>query len=116
MFFWITRGFNQDFTQDFNHILRTFNIRCLSILTCIVPGVFFFILIDSAYYGHITENEWNLIITPINFIKYNINPSNLAKHGYHFHGIHTLINIPILFNILTLLFLIHLQLPAFIKM
>lgn len=112
IFYWLSRGFSKN---DI-HFLRTFNIRFLVLFLCVLPGIFLFILIDSFYFEHITDNEADLVITPLNFIKYNINPSNLAEHGIHFRVTHAIINIPLLFNVLTLLFLGHLQLNSLVKM
>lgn len=112
LFYWISRGF----TKNFNNFVSIFNIRFLLLVLCATPGVFIFILIDSYYFGHITELDYNLVITPLNFIKYNINPSNLAQHGIHFRLTHAIINIPLLFNVLTLLFLGQLHLNSLIKM
>jgi len=112
MFYWFSRGFS----KNYNHFVRIFNLRFLVLLLCVLPGVFLFILIDSFYFEHITKDKANFVITPLNFIKYNINQSNLAKHGIHFRITHAFVNTPLLFNILTLLFLGSLQLNSMIKM
>lgn len=112
IFYWLSRGFSKNYQNS----VRIFNIRFMVLFLCVLPGVFLFILIDSFYFGHITENEANFVVTPLNFIKYNLKPSNLAEHGIHFRTTHTIINIPLLFNILTLLFLGRLQLNSLCKM
>lgn len=112
IFYWLSRGFSKNYKNS----VRIFNIRFIVLFLCVLPGVFLFILIDSLYFGHITENEANFAITPLNFIKYNLKPSNLAEHGIHFRMTHTIINIPLLFNILMLLFLGRLQLNSLCKM
>jgi len=112
VFYWVSRGFSKN---DY-HFVRVFNIRFIVLFLCTLPGIFVLILIDSFYFEHITENKANLVITPLNFIKYNINPSNLAEHGIHFRLTHAIINIPLLFNVLTLLFLGRLQFNSLIKM
>lgn len=112
IFYWMTRGFS----KTYNHFIKVFNIRFIILLLCIMPAVFLFILIDSFYFENITENEANLVIIPLNFIKYNFNYSNLAEHGIHFRGTHAIINSPLLFNVLTILFLGRLQLNSLIKM
>jgi len=112
IFFWISRGFSKN---NYNFV-RIFNTTITALLSCILPGIFLLILIDSYYFEHITADEANLVITPLNFIKYNLNPSNLAKHGIHFRLTHAILNMPLLFNILTFLFLGRLQLKTFIHM
>lgn len=112
IFYWLSRGFS----KNYKHSVRIFNIRFIVLFLCVLPGVFLFILIDSFYFGYITENEANFVLTPLNFIKYNFKSSNLAEHGIHFRMTHTIINIPLLFNILMLLFLGRLQLNSLYKM
>lgn len=112
IFYWITRGFS----KNYNHFVKIFNIRFIILLFCIMPGVFLFILIDSFYFENITEDEAKFVITPLNFIKYNLKSSNLAEHGIHFRGTHAIINSLLLFNVLTLLFLGRLQLNSLFKM
>ena len=38
----------------------------------------------------------NLVLTPLNFLMYNTDPSNLAKHGLHPRSLHFFINLPLL--------------------
>lgn len=40
-----------------------------------------------------------IVVTPYNFIIYNTNPSNLAKHGLHNYYHHILINVPFVFGL-----------------
>lgn len=112
IFYWISRGFS----NSYNHFVRVFNTRFMVLFVCALPGVFLLILVDSIYFEYITDSKVKWVITPLNFIKYNLKPSNLAEHGIHFRGTHALINTPILFNVLTFLFLGCLQLNSFAKM
>ena len=53
---------------------------------------------------------WNTVthsvaITPFNFILYNIQGINLAKHGLHPFYLHIIVNMPLLYGILYLLFM-----------
>jgi len=112
IFYWVSRGFS----KNDDRFIKIFNIRFIILFLCTLPGIFTFILIDSFYFEHITENKASLVITPLNFIKYNIKPSNLAEHGIHFRITHAIINMPLLFNVLALLFLGRLQFNSFIKM
>ncbi|KAH7883031.1 glycosyltransferase family 22 protein [Phlebopus sp. FC_14] len=52
-----------------------------------------FILADT-YYFH--SDLCNLVITPYNFLKYNLVANNLADHGLHPRWLHALVNLPIL--------------------
>jgi phosphatidylinositol glycan class Z len=112
IFYWISRGFS----KNYNQFLRIFNLRFLVIFLSIIPGMFVFIMVDSFYFEHVTDNELNLVVTPLNFIKYNLNSSNLAEHGIHFRGTHSIINVPLLFNVMALLFVKRLQLINLMKM
>ena len=78
------------------------------------------IICDSLYYGSLAPRNLigiyrklmvykemqkflkSLTITPLNFILYNINPSNLSKHGLHPRIVHFVVNTPMLFGILSL--------------
>lgn len=55
---------------------------------------------DKSY--NLIKTEW--VLTPINFIMYNTNVENLSKYGLHAPYFHLLINGPVYFNILMLLF------------
>lgn len=48
------------------------------------------------------KDKW--ILTPYNFFVYNTNSDNLAKYGLHVPYMHTLVNGPVYFNILCLMF------------
>lgn len=63
-----------------------------------------FTLIDTFYYNKIHFNNLqqlchNLIITPLNFISYNTNKSNLDSHGLHPRWLHIFVNVPLLFSV-----------------
>ena len=80
-----------------------------------------FILCDSFYYGSLTTQVlWNAIfatkfnfdsivnilekltVTPQNFLIYNLNQSNLSKHGLHPWYVHIVVNAQLLFGFLSL--------------
>ncbi|XP_028397653.1 GPI mannosyltransferase 4-like isoform X2 [Dendronephthya gigantea] len=67
-----------------------------------------FILLDSWYFGYLQEG--NLVVTPMNFIKYNAFHSH--AHGYHPFFTHFLVNIPLLFG--PMAFLLYLELGTLI--
>lgn len=48
------------------------------------------IYLDTLLYG--SHDEW--VITPLNFIRYNLNNDNVATHGVHSRLTHLLVNIP----------------------
>ncbi|KAM4042430.1 GPI mannosyltransferase 4 isoform 2-T2 [Anomaloglossus baeobatrachus] len=89
----------------------------LAILKTVPSAVLFsvlFIAADTIYYkGHwplsmngkegiIEQLTKNTILTPINFLKYNINPENLARHGVHPRITHMAVNGFMLFGLLHL--------------
>ncbi|KAK6635054.1 hypothetical protein RUM44_000303 [Polyplax serrata] len=103
LFYWFQRGLTVRST-----FLKDFHVRLLIFVIYCIPVVCFYIYFDSAYYGYITWGEIlnmkissdNFVVTPLNFIKYNLDSSNLSKHGLHPRFLHFLVNIPLLFNIL----------------
>ena len=103
VFFWLTRGLGSK-TVRFSE----FNLRIGFLMLSAVPALFIFVFVDSLYYGYLSWEEIytldigmdNFVVTPLNFIKYNINPENTGKHGLHSNYLHILVNIPLLYNIL----------------
>ncbi|XP_023241095.1 GPI mannosyltransferase 4-like, partial [Centruroides sculpturatus] len=89
--------------------------RLLTVIPTFVIVCFLLTLIDTIYYSktsishlfnHLKDIFYlfqNLIFTPINFIHYNLDNSNLAIHGIHPRFLHLLINVPLLFGILGLM-------------
>ncbi|VVD05727.1 unnamed protein product [Leptidea sinapis] len=103
IFFWLHRGLG---TQVVGFV--DFHIRIFILKICAIPMLLLLIIIDSGYYGYITmadieslEISWNnWIVTPLNFLRYNADPSNLTKHGLHPRWLHIAVNVPLLFNVL----------------
>lgn len=103
IFHWMIRGFGSK-TVTF----ADFNLRMLYFIVSGLPALAVIILIDSFYYGYLSLAQIyifdvgidNFLVTPVNFIRYNINPDNTASHGEHPKWLHMLVNIPLLFNVL----------------
>lgn len=103
VFFWLDRNIGCKSITALH-----FHLRIITYVICLVPSIALVILIDSFYYGYISWGEigmWDVsidsfVFTPWNFIKYNINPRNLAAHGLHSRYLHVFVNIPLLFNVL----------------
>uniref|UniRef100_T1HXP4 Mannosyltransferase n=3 Tax=Rhodnius TaxID=13248 RepID=T1HXP4_RHOPR len=104
VFFWLHRGLGSRFIG-----LNDFNMRMIAFCVCSLPVLLVLIVVDSVYYGQLTVQEImhknislmrDLAMTPYNFIKYNVNSSNLVEHGLHPRFTHTFINIPLLYNVL----------------
>ena len=80
-----------------------------------VPVSAVLIICDSVYFGNLDINYLNLFdvgdavsilrrnltVTPLNFVWYNVQPGNLAEHGIHPRFTHWVVNMPLLFNVLT---------------
>lgn len=103
IFFWFHRGLGSKsvgFTQ--------FHYRMLLFLFCSAVTVVLFIVIDSMYFGYLTMAEImkmdismkNFVVTPLNFIRYNMDVKKLSEHGLHPRSLHLLVNIPLLYNVL----------------
>jgi phosphatidylinositol glycan class Z len=103
VFFWLLRGMGSRSVSFVD-----FNLRMLVFIISGIPSLLFIIFVDSLYYGFITAAEiyqlevglHNFVVTPLNFVRYNIDPENTANHGVHPKYLHVLVNIPLLFNIL----------------
>jgi len=103
IFFWLQRGLG---SKSVNFM--DFHIRIFIFILYGLPAALFFILADSFYYGYLTIGEIgqlevginNFVVTPVNFLRYNINTKNLETHGLHPRFLHFLVNVPLLFNIL----------------
>lgn len=103
IFFWLHRGLgckSVRFTQ--------FHYRMFLFLICAAATVAFHIIVDSFYFGYLSWAEImtmdisinNFVVTPLNFIRYNMDVKKLAQHGLHPRTLHLLINIPLLYNVL----------------
>lgn len=114
VFFWLQRGLNSRSVG-----FKDFHIRMFVFILCGLPAAIFFILVDSFYFGYLTMAEIghleiginNFVVTPVNFLKYNVNTKNLESHGLHPRFLHFLVNIPLLFNVLGIIGLL-----TFVKM
>lgn len=103
VFFWILRGMG---SRSITFV--DFNFRILFLALAAVPALLFFTLVDSLYYNYLTLPEIerlelsmnNIVFTPLNFLKYNLDPKNTAQHGEHPWFLHVLVNVPLLFNVL----------------
>lgn len=51
-----------------------------------------------------SELKIKWVLTPYNFIVFNTNSNNLSKFGLHMPYVHTLVNMPLAFNVLCLMF------------
>lgn len=103
VFFWMLRGLGTK-VVSFVH----FNIRFGSLVVSGIPVFLLFVLIDSLYYGYLTSSEIEFLdvnityftVTPLNFVRYNLNSTNTAAHGVHPWYLHLLVNVPMLYNVL----------------
>ncbi|XP_039449809.1 GPI mannosyltransferase 4 [Culex pipiens pallens] len=103
VFHWLLRGLGTKKAS-----LKDFNIRIFTFVLSGIPALLLFILGDSFYYGYLTMPEIehldvtinNFVVTPLNFVRYNINPNNTGAHGTHPFYLHLAINVPLLYNVL----------------
>ena len=95
MFFWMQRGM---FLRKVG--LSDFHDRMSSLLPTFIIMAILIVISDTLFY-----RGWsltNVVMTPLNFIAYNMDHSNLASHGLHPWYLHSAVNIPMLFNVLGL--------------
>lgn len=103
VFFWLLRGMGTKSVR-----FADFNMRISLFVVSAIPALVLFIGIDSLYYSYLSLSEIigfdlsinNFVVTPLNFIKYNINPQNTGQHGVHPKYVHILVNVPMLYNVL----------------
>ncbi|XP_077291612.1 phosphatidylinositol glycan anchor biosynthesis class Z [Arctopsyche grandis] len=103
IFLWLMRGLGSKYIG-----FKDFHTRLFVFVMCCLPSLFFMIIADSSFYGYLTISDIesnavtinNFVVTPVNFLRYNIFAENLAEHGLHPRWLHVLVNVPILFNIL----------------
>lgn len=58
-----------------------------------------FITMDSWYFSSLSRSS-SLVLTPLNFLYYNLDPQNLARHGTHARLTHLAVNGFLLFGVL----------------
>ncbi|XP_064477974.1 GPI mannosyltransferase 4-like [Ornithodoros turicata] len=84
--------------------------RLLALLPTCICFTIAFILADTLYYRPESfakifvsplsiKLPTDVVITPLNFILYNLNSSNLESHGVHPRWLHIIVNVPALFNV-----------------
>lgn len=103
VFFWLLRGLG---TRSSTFV--EFNVRFAMLQLCALPVVLVLIGCDSMYYGHLSMADVqnaavgmeNFVVTPLNFLRYNLNAANTAAHGMHAWWLHGVVNVPLLFNVL----------------
>ncbi|XP_040858504.1 GPI mannosyltransferase 4 [Ochotona curzoniae] len=86
-----------------SHGARKFSFKSLTQeALLLLPGVALtavvFITFDSWYFHHSSSSM--LVLTPLNFLHYNLDPQNLAKHGTHARLTHLAVNSFLLFGVL----------------
>ncbi|XP_068715770.1 GPI mannosyltransferase 4-like [Montipora foliosa] len=80
-----------------------FVLKQCSILACGgVAPIIILTLVDSYYFGYFQQGQ--VVLTPLNFILYNLDTSALRKHGLHSRVTHFAINLPLLFGPIALCF------------
>jgi len=100
----------------FSDGIHGFMIKTANSMLTALPVSLILIICDSIYFGYLDINKLNVAdlsnvmkilmqnstVTPVNFLLYNIQSDNLAHHGIHPRYTHFAINLPLLFNILSL--------------
>lgn len=103
IFFWMQRGMFlkkvglTEFHHRMSSLIPTFAFTCAILVFC-----------DTFFYYNRSSTIWDLklskdvVVTPLNFLAYNMDRSNLASHGLHPWYLHSAVNVPLLFNVLGL--------------
>lgn len=109
IFFWLQRGLGSKVVG-----FKDFHYRIFALIMCGIPTLLLLIIVDSLYYGYLTSAEVeslkisldNWVVTPLNFLRYNLDHRNLAEHGLHPWWLHFAVNVPLLFNVLGIMAMI----------
>ncbi|XP_061490544.1 GPI mannosyltransferase 4 [Rhineura floridana] len=98
--------------------IQTISSRILSLVPSVAFTAVIFIVVDSWYFTSalselslqniyvespvniLTRLRQSVVVTPFNFLTYNLNPDNLAQHGAHPHLTHLAVNGVLLFGVL----------------
>lgn len=105
VFCWLLRGMGTRTTT-----FVQFNVRFIVLQLCALPALLLLVCVDSLYYGHLSLAEVqsgavtidNFVVTPLNFLRYNLNAENTGAHGVHAWWLHAAVHVPLLFNVLGL--------------
>lgn len=97
--------------------IQSFFIRGFSLAPSFIITSIILSLTDTLYFSDlnindiielISKNHWEqlfktIVLTPLNFAKYNLRTSNLEKHGLHPPYFHLLVSIPFNFSLMGIL-------------
>ncbi|XP_062438382.1 GPI mannosyltransferase 4 isoform X2 [Rhea pennata] len=95
-----------------NHFLKLVPCACFTAISFITADTLYFTStgLDSLFsvkknslFDIIAQLNQKIIVTPLNFLHYNLNPHNLAQHGSHPRVTHFMVNGIMLFGILHIL-------------
>ncbi|NXA16277.1 PIGZ mannosyltransferase, partial [Sapayoa aenigma] len=95
-----------------NHFLKLILCACFTAIVFITADTFYFtsVSLDNLYsinkgslFDVIAQLHEKMVVTPFNFLSYNLNPNNLALHGCHPRVTHFTVNGIMLFGILHIL-------------
>ncbi|CAB3377230.1 Hypothetical predicted protein [Cloeon dipterum] len=102
LFSWLHRGMGSRAVDWLHFHLRVASLCFFGAISALV-----LVLIDSFYYGYLTMAELstsqisigtNFVVTPLNFLLYNSQTSNLENHGLHPRWLHVVVNAPLMFG------------------
>ncbi|NXP73224.1 PIGZ mannosyltransferase, partial [Ramphastos sulfuratus] len=95
-----------------NHFLKLVLCACFTAIVFIMADTFYFTSMDldnlysikkGSLFNVLGQLNEKIIVTPFNFLRYNLNPHNLALHGSHPRVTHFAVNGVMLFGILHIL-------------
>ena len=77
-------------------ILKHVLAQCSFVGFGCITTIIILTLVDSHYFGYLHRGE--IVLTPLNFILYNLGTSTLKEHGLHPRMMHFAVNLPLLFG------------------
>uniref|UniRef100_A0A8C5L568 Mannosyltransferase n=1 Tax=Jaculus jaculus TaxID=51337 RepID=A0A8C5L568_JACJA len=78
---------------------KTLTREALRLLPGAALTTLMFVATDSWYFSSLSRSS-SLVLTPVNFLHYNLDPQNLARHGTHARLTHLAVNGFLLFGVL----------------
>ncbi|NXA31080.1 PIGZ mannosyltransferase, partial [Eudromia elegans] len=114
LLYWV--GLNIDSQKSIkagiNHFLKLVPCACFTAAFFITADTWYFTSMkldnicdfeNNSLFEIIAQLNQKIIVTPLNFLRYNLNPHNLAQHGSHPRVTHFMVNGIMLFGILHIL-------------
>lgn len=83
---------DKNITQILQHVLS----QCIVLGCGGFASIIILTMVDSYYFGYFQQGK--IVLTPLNFVQYNLDSNSLKEHGLHPRIMHFTVNLPLLFG------------------